>query len=73
MPEYVALVCPGFTYESEDDSGPADECSGANWAVLWENENGEMQDDNCVVDGEIRAENCDCTDAENYIFSEGRF
>ena len=74
-PEYVALVCPGFTHESEDDedSGPAEVCSSANWGVLWGNEKGEMQDDNCVVDGEIRAENCDCTDPENYIFSEGRF
>ena len=74
-PEYVARVCPGFTYESEDeeDSEPADECSSANWGVLWGNEKVEIQGGNCVVNGEIWAENCDCTDAENYIFSEGRF
>ena len=64
-----------YSDEEESDSGDdsGDDCSEANWGVLWENQKGEMQGGNCVVNGEIWAENCDCSDPKNYNYGEGRF
>ena len=75
--QYNDLVCPGSEDDNgDDDSGDDDsddECSGANWGLLWENLEGKIQGGNCVVGGEIWAENCDCSDPKNYNYAEGRF
>ena len=53
----------------EEDYDQKRECSDNNFHILMEGGIvGELQGGNCVVDGELWAENCDCTDPENYNY-----
>ena len=52
----------------EEEPEQKRECSDTNVELLWDGNKGEMQGGNCVFDGELFAENCDCTDPENYDY-----
>ena len=61
-------------------SGPEEpeqkrECSDNNFNLLMDGGKGEMQGGDCMSpNGELWAENCDCTDPENYNYLDaGQF